>query len=140
MVQCRRLRRVDRQKAMPIYEYWCLSCRKKSSFFVRTITSSLDPVCQSCGSTQMERAVSGFAYQKSAQTLRDQAADPYNPPGDYYNDPRNVGRWVEQTWQETMGDEPLPEEIHEMIETAREGDLPEPPAGMPEFPDPLQGL
>lgn len=72
----------------------------------------------------MERAISTFAYHKPAQT----------------GDPRNAGRWVEQQWERTIGDEPLPGEIQEMIGAARDGELPKPAAGLPEFPDPLEGL
>ena len=125
---------------MPIYEYWCLACRRKSSFFVRSVSSPLEPVCQHCGASEMRRAMSTFAYHKSAQTRRDEAGDPANPGMDYYSDPRNVGRWVEDRWEQTMGGEPLPEVIHEMIETARDGELPRPMEGMPDFPDPLGGL
>jgi hypothetical protein len=46
------------------------------------------------------------------------------PNEDYYKDPRNIGRWVERKFQD-MGQE-LPPQIHEKIQAAREGELPEP--------------
>src|SRR3990172_8556209 len=114
---------------MPVYEFWCLTCRKKSSFFVRTISTPLEPACQSCGGREMQRAVSTFAYNKSAKTRMEEAGSP--------NSPSDPGRWVEDTWARTMGDEPLPGEIQEMIGQAREGEMPGPLPSLPGFPDPF---
>ena len=125
---------------MPIYEYWCLSCRKKSSFFVRSVNATLEPVCEHCQSTDMRRAVSLFSHRPSEKSRLAAAGDPNNPSPDYYQDPRNVGRWVESQWRETMGGEPLPSDISEMIETARGGEMPKPLESLPDFPDPLGGL
>jgi putative FmdB family regulatory protein len=125
---------------MPLYEYLCQSCRRKSSFFVRSVFSALEPACQHCGSADLRRAVTSFAYHRSEQSRREAAGDPNDPASGYYEDPRNVGRWVEDQWSRTMPGEPLPGEIHEMIETARGGELPKPMTGLPDFPDPLGGL
>lgn len=46
------------------------------------------------------------------------------PSQNYYRDPRNIGRWVEKRFKD-MGME-LPGEIHQKIQAAREGELPEP--------------
>jgi len=125
---------------VPIYEFWCISCRKKSSIFVRTVSSELDPACQHCGGKEMQRAVSHFAYHKSAKTRMEEAGDPNNPSDSFYDDPRNIGRWVEDKWQQTMGEEPIPGEIQEMIGTAREGEMPSPLPNLPDFPNPLRDL
>lgn len=125
---------------MPFYEFWCLSCRKKSSFFVRTIATPLEPACQSCGGREMQRAVSTFAYHKSAQSRLEEAGDSSSSSDPYNDDPRNIGRWVEDKWAQTMGEEPLPGEIQEMIGQAREGEMPGPLPSLPGFPDPLRDL
>lgn len=109
---------------MPIYEFWCLGCREKSSFFVRTVASPVAAVCPHCGGDRMERAISIFAYRRATQTSE-------------YGE---VGSWAEERWQQTMGDEPLPGDIQEMIGAAREGAMPKPASGLPSFPDPLEGL
>ena len=88
----------------------------------------------------MERLMSGFAYHRSMESRWEAAGDPNQPGADYYDDPSNVGRWVEKRWGETMGDEPLPGEIQEMIGAAREGEMPKPPASLPDFGNPLEGL
>ena len=43
---------------MPLFEYVCRSCGKKSEFLIRS--GSEQPVC-SCGSKEMERVFSTFA-------------------------------------------------------------------------------
>lgn len=125
---------------MPIYEYLCATCHRKSSFFVRTVSTPLEPVCQSCGGADLKKAVSSFAYHRSLSDRWEAAGDPSDPGDDYYKDPSNIGRWVEQKWQQTMGEEPLPGEIQEMIGAAREGEMPKPMPSLPDFPDPLAGL
>jgi putative FmdB family regulatory protein len=109
---------------MPIYEFFCPSCRKKSSFLVRS-GSSLEPKCSICGSADVNRVVSSFAYHKSLSTIYEESGDSgtlQNP--NYYKDPRNIGRWAEKKFQD-MGME-MPGEIKQKIQAAREGELPEP--------------
>ena len=110
---------------MPIYEYRCNTCNRRSSHFFRSISDATMPECPTCGSKDMSRMISGFAYHKSEQTRLEEAGDPQMFSGpDYYKDPRNIGRWAEKRMKE-MGME-MPSEIREMIGKAREGDLPEP--------------
>jgi putative FmdB family regulatory protein len=110
---------------MPIYEFICRSCGRKSSLLVRDVSASVAPECSFCGSTDLSRAVSGFAYHKSLKTVWEESGEPTSNPGpDYYRDPRNIGRWVEKKFQD-MGEE-LPSQIQEEIQAAREGVLPEP--------------
>jgi hypothetical protein len=47
-----------------------------------------------------------------------------HPGEDYYRDPRNIGRWVENKFR-NMGQE-LPSGVQEKIQAARDGVLPEP--------------
>ena len=109
---------------MPIYEFRCNRCQGRTSLFVRTITESLSPRCPACGSEDMARLVSGFAYHKSLQTIHEESGEPNSPGVDYYQDPRNIGRWAEKKFQE-MGME-MPSQLQETIQAAREGELPQP--------------
>ena len=109
---------------MPIYEFFCPSCRKKSSFLVRS-GASFEPKCSFCGSVNVNRIISSFAYHKSLSTIYEESGDPgtlENP--NYYKDPRNIGRWAEKKFKD-MGME-MPGEIKQKIQAAREGELPEP--------------
>lgn len=108
---------------MPVYEYSCNKCRQKTSFLLKNINEKLSPLCPSCGSRELTRLLSSFAYHKSISTIHEQYGSPDMAGPDYYNDPRNIGRWAEDKF-EKMGME-MPSHIDEMIQAAREGELPE---------------
>lgn len=110
---------------MPVYEFYCSTCGKKSSFFVRSVLTSFVPRCASCGSPNLTRIISTFAYHKSIKTIHEESGEPSMYPSlDYYKDPRNIGRWAEKRFKD-MGIE-MPDEIRQKIQAAREGELPEP--------------
>jgi putative FmdB family regulatory protein len=110
---------------MPIYEFVCQSCHRRTSFLIRDISAPFVPKCSSCGNTNLSRVISGFAYHKSLNTVWEESGEPTMHPGDdYYKDPRNIGRWAERKFQD-MGQE-MPPQIKEKIQAAREGVLPEP--------------
>ncbi len=110
---------------MPIYELSCPSCCKKTSFFVKTASSPFEPKCPVCGSADLVRVISSFAHHKSIETIHEESGEPSMfPSQDYYKDPRNIGRTVEERFQK-MGME-MPAELQQKIQAAREGDLPEP--------------
>lgn len=110
---------------MPIYEFLCPLCGKKSSFLTKSVAASYEPKCSNCGNTDLNRTVSTFAHHKSISTVHEESGEPGMFPSlDYYKDPRNIGRSVEKRFNE-MGME-LPGEIQQKIQAAREGELPEP--------------
>lgn len=109
---------------MPIYEFLCQQCHKKSSILVKNIAEPFAPRCTYCGSDDLSRIITGFTYHKSTQTIWEEAGEPQLSSGpDYYKDPRNIGRWTEKRFEQ-MGIE-APSEIKEQIRAAREGELPE---------------
>ena len=108
---------------MPIYEFKCHDCGRLSSVFVKTMASEVQPECRHCGGRHLERAVSKFAYHKSEQAvLAEYGAEPKRLED--YKDPRQIGRWVERKFSE-YGME-VPEPAREMIDAAREGEMPDP--------------
>jgi len=110
---------------VPIYEFICQDCHRRLSFLVRDVTAPFVLKCSSCGSTNLSRTVSGFAYHKTLKTVWDESGEPNIYPGEnYYKDPRNIGRWVEKKFRD-MGQE-LPSQIQEKIQAARESVLLEP--------------
>jgi putative FmdB family regulatory protein len=52
---------------MPIYEYRCDACGKRSSALLASFSSS-DPVCPHCGQPALQRLVSTFATVRSADS------------------------------------------------------------------------
>jgi putative FmdB family regulatory protein len=108
---------------MPIYEYRCLGCGKVSSFFTRSVSAALEPVCSYCQSRDMQRRMSSFSMGKTVQSVHQQyPASSGGPPLEYYSDPRNIGRQVEESFQR-YGME-MPSSVRNTIDAAREGELP----------------
>ena len=108
---------------MPIYEYRCGACHRVSSFFTRSINAKLEPVCAHCQSKDMQRRMSSFAMGKTTQSVHEQFPAPGSGSAlDYYSDPRNIGRGVEESFQR-HGLE-MPDSVRENIAAAREGSLP----------------
>ena len=108
---------------MPIYEYRCQACGTVSSFFTKSINAALEPVCQHCHSRDMQRRMSSFSMGKYAAA----GHGAYSPgsgdsPLDYYKDPRNIGRNVEESFD--RHGVAMPDSVRETIDAARQGQLP----------------
>ena len=98
---------------MPIYEYRCNNCRRKSSHFFRSMSETRQPACEHCGSTDLLRVMSTFAVHHpfdpgigfpSGETLGDFDED----------DPRSTSEWV-KGMRRDMGDS-FGKEYDSMIE------------------------
>lgn len=114
---------------MPIYELRCTSCGRLTSVFTRSVNAPFEARCKHCGSEHVDRVPPRVAFHRSEQSILEQygsAAASTGPAG--YEDPRQIGRWVEKRFDE-MGLE-LPPEARTMIDAARQG----------EFPDPVKDL
>jgi putative FmdB family regulatory protein len=106
---------------MPIYEYRCEECGAVSSVLVRSRNATAEPACERCSSKRMKRLVSRIGRLKSTQDVLDEHGTPGG--GEGYRDPRQIGAWVEQRFQEYGMD--VPDETREMIDAAREGEFPD---------------
>jgi len=51
---------------VPIYEFRCRDCGRKSAFFTRSASAALDPRCKKCGSANLEKLVSRVAVRRSS--------------------------------------------------------------------------
>lgn len=106
---------------MPIYEYRCQQCRAVTAFFVRSIGAPVQAVCDRCGSARMERRMSGFAVGKTTAGV--QEASPMGGDSrEYYRDPRNIGRYVEESF--ARHGVAMPDTVRESIDAARSGAAP----------------
>ena len=106
---------------MPIYEYKCKACNRLTSQFVRSPERESVPSCQHCGG-KTARTFSKFAHHKSeARVLEEYGSTPRS--AEEYRDPRQIGRWVEKKFDDYGMD--LPDGAREMIDAAREGELPD---------------
>ncbi len=100
---------------MPIYEYLCRDCRKKSTLLVLSLANSTPPVCKQCGSPSVERLMSKFSSPKSEETRLEALADPDRLDGLDENDPESVGRFMKQMGDE-MGED-AGEEVEAMMDS-----------------------
>ncbi len=110
---------------MPIYEFRCADCGKVTNFFTRKINTDVVAPCEHCGSAKTSRMMSKFGRTYTRADIIERYGDPSdsNNP-DAYRDPRQIGSWVEKRFEEYGMD--LPDGAREMIDAARDGELPDP--------------
>jgi putative FmdB family regulatory protein len=70
---------------MPLYEFDCAGCGRRSSIFVRGAAGGAPPTCPACGGADLRRAVSGFAFHKSLQSKAEQLDPKYDKMLDAVN-------------------------------------------------------
>ena len=107
---------------MPIYEYRCQNCRKRTSVFVRSVSSSVTAVCKHCGSRKISRMMSRVAVLRSDGDMPagfDEAS-----LGDLdENDPRSMAKWIRKMSND-MG-EPLDAEMENDLDRMEAGEVPD---------------
>jgi putative FmdB family regulatory protein len=108
---------------MPIYEYFCESCKKKYSFLVRNIAAHKTPSCPKCGGSDMKRLVSRVHSLKSEESRMSALADPSTLGGLDENDPKSLARLMKKMGKE-MGEE-MPPELNEYCSRLEAGEDPE---------------
>jgi putative FmdB family regulatory protein len=105
---------------MPIYEYECSSCQRRTSVLTMRVSEPVEAVCNHCGGTDMRRLMSRFAMPKSEEARLDALADPSNFGDLDENDPKSVARVMRRMGQE-MGDEFSGPEFDEAIAEIESG-------------------
>ncbi|MGA2409238.1 MAG: zinc ribbon domain-containing protein [Candidatus Binataceae bacterium] len=105
---------------MPIYEYECVKCSRRTSVLTMRVSEKAEAVCNHCGGTDMRRLMSRFAMPKSEEARMDALADPSNFSGLDENDPKSVARLMRKMGQE-MGDEFSGPEFDEAIAEIESG-------------------
>jgi putative FmdB family regulatory protein len=103
---------------MPIYEYRCLDCGKKTQVLTLTSKSAVEPKCRHCGSVNMKKLVSRVALLRSEESRLESLADPSSLSGLDESDPKSVARWMKKMGKE-MGEEAgegFDEEVEKAIE------------------------
>ena len=106
---------------MPLYEYRCRKCHRRSTVLVRSMSSTVEPSCQHCGSENMRRLISRVIVHKSWGSSMDWAPDSDFPQGLDQEDPKQMAQWMRRM-QHEMGEEVTPE-FEEMVdEMESEGD------------------
>ena len=101
---------------MPIYEYRCAACGRKTTVLTLSIGASAEPQCVHCGGAELVKLVSRVAFLRSEEDRLDSLADPSSLSGLDENDPRSVARWVKKMGRE-MGED-LGEGFDEEVDRA----------------------
>jgi putative FmdB family regulatory protein len=110
---------------MPIYEYRCGGCQKKSSrLWLRLPDAAAERslACPACGAARLTRLLSRFASPKSEQRRMESLADDSSLAGLDENDPRGMAKLM-RTMSEQTG-EPLAGEEAEMLDRMAAGEMP----------------
>jgi putative FmdB family regulatory protein len=105
---------------MPIYEFRCKECRKKSSFLIYNKELLNQLRCKHCGGRDLERLVSRFAAIKSEESRLEKLADPSSFSDLDERDPRSIAKFMKKMGKE-MGED-LGPEFDEEVEKAIEED------------------
>lgn len=107
---------------MPIYEYECGKCHRRTSVLTMRISEKADAVCKHCGSIKLSRVMSRFATPKSEEARMEALSDP-SAFGDLdENDPKSVAKVMRKMGKE-MGDEMGGPEMDQAIEELERGNL-----------------
>lgn len=89
---------------MPLYEYRCLDCKKRSTILVLNLARQAPAACTHCASARVERLLSRFSSPKSEEARLEALADPSNLAGLDENDPESMARFMKKMGEETGED------------------------------------
>lgn len=104
---------------MPLYEYLCRECRKRSTLLILSLANPTPPACTQCGSRSVDRLLSRFAAPKSETDRLTSLSDPDSLDGLDEQDPQSISRFMKQ-----MGDElgeDTGKEVEAMLDSAENG-------------------
>ena len=110
---------------MPIYEYRCPACQKKSSRIWLRIPAAAEEralACPSCGASPLDRLMSRFSSPKSEERRLESLADDSSLAGLDENDPRGMARLMRKMSEQTG--ESLEGEDAEMLDRMEAGEMP----------------
>jgi putative FmdB family regulatory protein len=109
---------------LPIYEYRCRDCGKKSSYLTLSVKSKFDPRCKKCGGANLEKLVSRVAVSRSDESRMDSLADPSSLAGLDEKDPQSIARWIKKMGKEVGEDigEDFDQSVDEAVEEAQGAD------------------
>ncbi len=89
---------------MPIYEYRCNDCGKRSSLLMLSISHPPPLACTHCQSAKLERVLSRFASPKSEEARLESLTDPSRFGGLDEHDPQNMARFMKKMGED-LGDD-----------------------------------
>ncbi len=105
---------------MPLYEYRCADCGKKTTVLTLSVRQAVEPKCRHCGGLRMTKLVSRVAVLRSEESRIDGLTDPSKMGGLDEDDPKAMARWMKSMGKE-MGDD-LGDDFDEDVDRAMEGE------------------
>jgi len=112
---------------MPIYEYRCGACGRKTTVVTLSVKAAVEPRCRHCGGADLRKLVSRVAVRRSEESRLESLADPSSLAGLDESDPKSVAKWMKRMGRE-MGEE-AGEDFDEEVDQAMEEAAREGPAG-----------
>lgn len=109
---------------MPIYEYECSKCAKRTSILTLRASERVTAKCRYCGAPGMRRLMSRFAMPRSEEARMESLADPSSFGDIDESDPKSVARMMKRMGRE-MGDEFGGPEFDEAVEEIEKGGDPD---------------
>jgi putative FmdB family regulatory protein len=106
---------------MPIYEYGCQACGKRTSVFVRSMSTAVRARCEHCGSAKLRRLISRVAVARAKGGDGD--FDESMFAGVDENDPRSMATFARRMRDE-MGEDMGPE-FDQAIAQMEDGQIPD---------------
>ncbi|MCE5335934.1 MAG: zinc ribbon domain-containing protein [Desulfobacteraceae bacterium] len=89
---------------MPIYEYRCPKCNRKTEVITFRVSEEVRPVCKHCGNEEVKRVPSRVRVRLSEETRLERLADPSRFADLDENDPGSMVKWIKSVSRE-MGDD-----------------------------------
>ena len=113
---------------MPVFDYRCPDCRRRSTKLFKTFAAVHDPPCPHCGSERLERLLSRVTIVRGGGATADVGDDDFSGmdaamEGLESGDPRSLARMTRHMSEE-MGED-LPEEFDPMLRRMEAGEMPD---------------
>ena len=104
---------------MPIYEFRCNSCQARVSVFQRRVGAATGAKCDRCGSADLARLVSAFAFRRGNASDGGGFDEDMLLDGVDQSDPRAMAEWARRQ-ADAMGEE-LPPNFDNMLDEMGSG-------------------
>ena len=108
---------------MPIYEYRCNTCKRKSDIYVQGFSGIKNPSCSHCGSTDMNRIFSRFSCRRSKNdksVYDDILSDGKLTRGLMQNNPQALAEWSRR--MSRAADEDITPESQDIMDRLDKGE------------------
>lgn len=105
---------------MPIYEYRCQKCGKKTEVITFRVSEPVSAACRHCGSDLVQKIPSRVRVRLSEETRMERLADPSSMAGLDENDPKSLAKWMKKMGREMGDDMGGDMDVDAMVEEAME--------------------